>query len=139
LEVYFAEGKPPVHCQSLVELDAALDRLHRECDPRYPILVCIDLPEHRLDIGLGADPTFVIVNTQPCDGEYWISVGDERAEGYADFYGCGNHQQLARRHLVRLESAREAIREFVRSGRGAAEVAWEDWAGRPAEPLSWHQ
>jgi hypothetical protein len=132
VEVHFADGKPPVHCDSLAELDAALDRLHRDCDPRYPILVCIDLPEQRLDIGLGADPTFVIVNTQPCDGEYWISVGDELASGDADFFGCGTHQQVARRHLIPFEPARSAVREFVRSGVRSPEVRWEDWAGRPA-------
>ena len=134
MEVYFSEGKPPIHCESLAELDATLDRLHRDSDSRCPILVCIDLPEHRLDVGLGADQTFVIVNTQPCDGEYWISVGNERAAGYADFYGCGNHQQLAQRHLIPVESARVFIREFIRSGHATPEVRWEDWAGRPAKP-----
>jgi hypothetical protein len=132
LEVYFAEGEPPVHCESLAELEATLDLLHRDCEPRHPILVCIDLPRQRLDIGLGADPTFVIINTQPCDGEYWISVGDEVTSGYADFYGCGHHQQLARRHLIPLESARSAIRTFVQSGVRSPEVCWEDWAGRAA-------
>jgi hypothetical protein len=132
LEVYFAEGKAPVHCESLADLDATLDRLHRECDPRYPILVCIDLPEHRLDIGLGADPTFVIVNTQPCDGEYWISVGDEGACGVAAFHGCGVYQEFARKHLVPLVLARAAIREFVCSGIRTPEIRWEDWAGRLA-------
>jgi hypothetical protein len=136
LEVHFASGQPPVHCESLADLDATLDRLHGECDPRYPILVCIALPEHRLDIGLGADPTFLIVNTQPCDGEYWISVGDERAEGHADFYGCGTHQQLARRHFIHLEMARQAIREFVRTGRVGPGIQWQDWAGRAAQPGS---
>lgn len=132
MEVYFAEGKPPARCESPAELDATLDRLHRECDPRHPILICIDLPDHRLDIGLGADPTFVIVNTQPCDGTYWISVGEDRAEGYVDIYGCGNHQQIARRHLIPLELARSAIREFLQSGIRMPGVRWEDQAGRPA-------
>jgi immunity protein Imm1 of predicted polymorphic toxin system len=134
LEIYFADDKPPVHCESLVDLDTTLDRLHRNCDPRYPILVCIDLPTHRLDMGLGSNPTFVIVNTQPCDGEYWISVGDERARGVTAFHGCGAHQEYDNRHLVPLELARAAIREFVRSGRRTPEILWEDWAGRRAEP-----
>lgn|GEM_PF-4430339 len=133
MEVHFAEGKPPIHCDSLTELDAALDRLHRICDAEHPILVCIDLPAYRLDIGLGADPTFVIVNTQPCDGEYWISVGDERARGVAAFHGCGDYQEFDRRHLVPLELARSAIREFILSGIRTPAIHWEDWAGRPAD------
>src|SRR5262245_13972984 len=98
MEVAFAEDKPPIHCDSLADLDETLDGLHASCDRRTPILVCIDLPVHRVDIGLGTDPTVIVVNTQPCDGEYWISVGDEKAKGHADFFGCGNHQQFPRRH-----------------------------------------
>jgi hypothetical protein len=132
LDVYFAEDHPPIHCESLAELDATLDHLHQDCDPRYPILVCIDLPEQRLDIGFGADPTILIVNNQPCDGEYWISVGDDRAKGVAAFHGCGAYEEFQRRHLIPLESARSAIREFVRSGKRSREFCWEDYARRPA-------
>jgi hypothetical protein len=132
LEVFFGEGKPPIHCDSLAELDAALDRLHRDCDPRFPILVFIDLPEHRLDIGLGADSTFVILNTQPCDGEYWITIGDERAKGFVAFHGCGVYQEIARKHLIPLEAARSVVRQFIHSGIRSPGVRWVDWAGRPA-------
>jgi len=83
---------------------------------------------------LGSDPTFVIVNTQPCDGEYWISVGDELAKGFAAFQGCGDYQEIAQKHLIPLESARLAVREFVRSGVRSPEVSWVDWAGRPPYP-----
>ncbi len=132
MEVYFDDVKPPIHCDSTTELDTALDRLHLDCEPKYPILVCIDLPEHRLDIGLGADPTFLIVNTQPCDGEYWISVGDRRASGVGDFFGCGTHQQVERRHFIPFSLARQAIREFVQTKKRSALIQWEDWAGDPA-------
>lgn len=135
MDVYFDERQPPVHCESLTELDATLDRLHR--DTLNPILVCIDMPEHRLDIGLGADPTFVIVNTQPCDGEYWITVADEALSGIeipgvADFYGCGNHQQVARRNLIPIGTARQIVREFVATGQRSRSVFWHDWTGELA-------
>ena len=67
MDVAFAENKPPIHCDSLADLDETLDGLHASCDRRTPILVCIDLPEHRIDIGLGTDVTVVVVNTPPCD------------------------------------------------------------------------
>jgi hypothetical protein len=126
LEVAFAENKPPINCDSIAALDEVLDRLHAGCEPGSPILVCIDLPGHRIDIGLGVDPTVIVVNTQPCDGEYWISVGDEKAVGDANFYGCGNHQQFARRHLIPVALARSAVREFIRTGVRSPDVRWAD-------------
>jgi hypothetical protein len=137
VDVYFAENQPPIRCESVAELDAALDRLHWACEPSQPILVCIDLPQHRLDIGLGADPTFVIVNTQSCDGEYWITVADDavagvQIRGSVDFFGCGNHQEMARRNLIPAGVARQVIRNFVVSGQRSASVFWEDWSGELA-------
>ena len=118
--------------RSLAEMDAVLDRLHRECTPGHPICANVVIPGYWVTIGLGTDPTFVLVNVEPCDGEWYISVGDESAKGWADFFGCGNHTPFERRTFVPLSVARRAVREFVQQGRRATVIRWHDWAGRPA-------
>lgn len=134
IDVYFAEGKPPIPCRSLSEMDATLDRLHRECRPNHPICVNVVVPGRWITIGLGTDPTFVLESVEPCDGEWYITVGDESASGWQDFYGCGNHTPFERRSFVPLALARRAVQEFAEHQRRSRIVRWADWAGRPAEP-----
>jgi hypothetical protein len=128
MKITFNEDADPVECGSSTELDSVLDALHAAAS--LPILVCVDLPDHRLDIGLGMDPSFLIVNTQPCDGEYWSAVGDESASGAVDVFGCGNHQAVDSRNLIPLADARRALRAFVETGIKSPLLSWEDWSGR---------
>lgn len=132
IDVYFAEGKPPIKCHSLAEMDATLDCLHRECRPEYPICINVVLPGYWITIGLGADPTFVLESVEPCDGEWYISVGDEAVDGWSDFYGCGHHTPFERRNFVPLSLARQAVREFAEHQQRSCLIRWHDWAGRPA-------
>jgi hypothetical protein len=132
IDVFFEEGKPPIVCRSLAEMDETLDRLHEECDPARPICVEVAIPGHRIDIGLGTDPTFICVQVEPCDGEHYLPTGDEAAEGWKDFYGCGNHTPFGRRNFVSLLMVRDALREFVEHQRLSGVIRWQDWAGRPA-------
>jgi len=132
MRVSFDESLPPIECSSVAEVNLILDRLDAQCGPNAPILVCIDTPTHRFDIGLGTDPTFVIVNTQPCDGEFWISRGDPAATGRQDFYGCGVHQQVDVRNLIPMTAAREALNMLMTSGQRWSGVHWEDWNRQPA-------
>jgi hypothetical protein len=113
-------------------MDAALDRLHGECRPGRPICVNVVVPGHWITVGLGADPTFVLESVEPCDGEWYISVGDDAAEGREDFYGCGNHTPFERRNFVPLAVARQAVREFAEHQRRTRLIRWQDWGGRPA-------
>jgi hypothetical protein len=132
IDVYFAEEKPPIKCRSVAEVDATLGRLHRECRPGHPICVNVVVPGHWISIGLGPDPTLVMQSVEPCDGEWYTSVGDESAEGWADFYGCGNHTPFQRRTFVPLDVARQVVREFVEHQQRSRLIRWHDWAGRPA-------
>lgn len=130
--MYFAEETPPIAYHSLEEMDATLDRLHRECQPGHPICVNVVVPGYWVTIGLGADPTFVLVSVEPCDGEWYVSAGDEAAHGWVDFYGCGNYTRFERRSLVPLSLARQAVREFAEHQERSRLIRWQDWAGRPA-------
>ncbi len=88
IDVYFDESKPPIRCRSLQEVDAALDKLHREVDPtKCPLAVAIKVFGHEIDMGLGADPTFLCLQIEPCDGEYYLPVGEEIETESQMFYG----------------------------------------------------
>jgi hypothetical protein len=128
MKVTFDEDAAPIECATLAELDSVLDAVHAAASS--PILVCVDLPEHRLDIGLGMDPSFLIVNTQPCDGEYWVALGDGPAGDELDVFGCGVHQTVNSQYLIPLSDTRRALRAFVETGIRSPLLSWEDWSGR---------
>jgi hypothetical protein len=81
IAVYFDEHEKPVTCRSLEEVDTLLDRLHREADPtECSLAVAIKVFGHEIDMGLGTDQTFLCLQIEPCDGEYFLAVG-EQTEG----------------------------------------------------------
>ena|SRR5258708_32044906 len=131
-EVHYGEEEQPILCRSVAEMEAILDCLHRECRPDRPICVNVVLPQYWITIGLGTDPTFVLVSVEPCDGEWYLSVGNQSAEGWKDFYGCGNHTPFERRNFVPLELARQAVREFVEHQRRSRIIRWQDCADQDA-------
>ncbi len=132
IELYFAEAQPPILCGSLCELDMQLDRLHEECDPASPICAEIRVGGFAIDVGLGIDPTFICIQVEPFDGEYYQSVGDPAAEGCVDFYGCGNHTPIDLRTLVPASAIRDAVRLFIANRTLLGSFKWEDWAGETA-------
>lgn len=134
IDVYFRDGKPPIVCHSVQEVDAALDRLHREADPKHPLAVAIKVFGHEIDLGLGADPTFLCLQIEPCDGEYYLAVGDQTEGGPRMFYGAGQDSYWHPKNLIPLESARSAVRFFIEHQRGSPAVRWQDWDGRDAAP-----
>lgn len=112
------------------ELTEVLRRLH-DCDPEMPICVSVAIPHYQIHIGLGSDPTFLIVDVEPFDGEYYISVGETEAVGYKDFYGCGNHTPFDTRNFIPFEPALAAVCEFVADQKRSVNIAWENWDREP--------
>ncbi len=131
--VYYDEREPPIRCSSLQEVDAALDRLHRDVDPtKCPLAVAIKVFGHEIDIGLGADPTFLCLQIEPCDGEYYLPVGNDTEGESRMFYGAGQDSYWDPRSLIPLEMARSAARYFIEHQRRSPLVRWQDWEGRHA-------
>lgn len=131
IAVYFDDGKPPIECRSLEEVDAALDKLHREADPKKcPLSVAIKVFGHEIDMGLGTDPTFLCLQIEPCDGEYYLAVG-ERTDGKTRmFYGAGQDSYWHPKNLIPLAVARSAVRYFIEHQGRSSSVRWQDWNGR---------
>ena len=105
IEIYHHEGKPPNRCRSLAEVDAALDKLHREADPtKDPLAVAIKVFGHEIDTGLGTDPTFLCLQIEPCDGEYYLAVGENTDGATRMFYGAGHDSYWGPKNMIPGES-----------------------------------
>jgi hypothetical protein len=132
IEVYFDERQPPILCRSADEVDAALDDLQqRYAGKATPLAVAIGILGHEVDVGIGADPTFLMLQMAPCDGEYYLAVGDESRSGEATrFYGAGQDSYWEPKNLVPAEIARAAVRHFIEHQQRSPRVRWQDWGGR---------
>jgi hypothetical protein len=136
IAVHFDEGRPPIVCRSVLEVDATLDRLHRDADPTCPLAVAIKVFGHEIDLGLGADPTFLCLQIQPCDGEYYIAVGEQTEGDPRVFYGAGQDSYWHPKNLVPMKAARSAVRFFIEQQQRSPDLRWQDWEGRDAEQVA---
>jgi hypothetical protein len=135
IEVRFSQYEPPIKCHSLDEVDAALDKLHSEACPECPLAVAIPVFDHEVGIGLGVDPTFLVLHFAPYDGEYYLAVGNGDARGEAVmFYGPYQDSYWRPKNLIPLADARAGVRYFLEHQKGISSVRWEDWAERDANP-----
>jgi hypothetical protein len=90
IDVFFDEREPPIRCRSLEEVGAALERLHRAADPaKCPLAVAIKVFGHAVCMGLGTNPTFLCLQIEPCDGEYYLAVREQTEGETRMFYGAG--------------------------------------------------
>lgn len=132
IDVYYDERKPPIRCLSIQEVDATLDKLHNEADSAGNALaIAIKVLGHEIDTGVGKDPTFLCLQIEPCDGEYYLAVGEELTEGKTQtFFGAGQDSFWQPKNLIPLKTAREAVRFFIEYQMRSPAVHWQDWEGR---------
>ncbi len=134
ITIYFDDREPPVTCHSLEELDAALDKLHRQAiSTQPPLAIAIKVFGHEIDMGLGMDPTFLCLQYEPCDGEFYIAVGsqeDSESDSDVMFYGAGGDSYWRPKNLIPLESARSAARYFIEHQARSPLLRWQDWEDR---------
>jgi hypothetical protein len=129
----------PLFCRSVEELDSALERLQQAYIPKGPTSVVISEADKEpacgdeIGLGLGVDPTFMLIQIAPCDGEYFISCGEKASAGSVEFRGAREVIVVDRRHFVPWRLVRGAVREFVEHGRRNKSLRWQDCFGRPAE------
>ena len=97
----------------------------------FPLGVSIVIPGYEVDMGLGTDRSFVCVQVEPCDGEFYLALGDPSATGeHVMFYGAGQDSYWAPKNLIPLATAREAVRYFVQHQRRWPQLRWQDSGGR---------
>src|SRR5215475_4984513 len=115
IPVWFADKKPPIMCKSIREVDAALDKLPRQVDPtKDPLQVSIGVFGHEIFTGLGVDRTFVCINIEPCDDEFYLAVGNRTRGETKRFWGAGQDGYWQPKNLVPYKKARAAVRYFIK-------------------------
>lgn len=131
IAVYFDEREKPINCRSLDEVDSLLDRLHREAAAtRCPRAVAIKVFGHEIDIGLGTDRTFLCLQIEPCDGGYYVAVGEQTKGETRMFYGAGQDSYWGPKNRIPFELARSASRYFIEHQARSPSVRWQDWNNR---------
>ena len=130
------DARTPITCQSLDDLIVTLDDLQRAYLSKSPTSVGISEAEKAfgegdiIGVGIGIDPTYVVINIKPCDGEFYQSAGDPRAAGTMQLGGFCEPVYMDRNCFVPWPLALQAVREFVEFGRRTASICWHDWSGR---------
>jgi hypothetical protein len=125
--VSFDRNTPPIRCQSVGEMDAALDRLHARklSSPGCPLAVAISMPGFEVYTGLGSSDSFVMLGAEPYDVWYY-ALSDEKAEDPKKmFYGVGDDCYWGPRHLIPISIARDAVRYFVERHERHPNLQWE--------------
>ncbi len=112
---------------TVAELDRVLDELTERHWGEDAVLAEVSLPiGDALSVGLGHERS--VLSFVPGTGlpPYFISRGPtEHGDGLA-FYYYGQWTHFDERNLISLGIAREAVRQFVRTGNLANSVPWEE-------------
>jgi immunity protein Imm1 of predicted polymorphic toxin system len=114
-----------VNIASVEELDRFVDQAHAKAE--RPTAVSVDVHRYRVDLLVGHDRSFVHMAPEDPDQPYYVTVGGTD-EGDVDFWlHAWHHTCFENRHLVSMELAREAFREFFRAGTLSQAIEWEQY------------
>ena len=123
---YSSESAGPVEINSVDELHRFLDEA--ESQARFPTAVTIEAHDYRADLLVGHASSFVHLTPLTEDAPYFVTVGDAM-DGMVDFWLLGvHHTQFECRHLVPRSSARQALAEFLVTGRRSSVLCWEEYS-----------
>jgi hypothetical protein len=122
----WSETEPSVNIESVDDLDRFIDQAETMCE--RPSAISVEAHGYRADILVGHEKSFVHLTPDDPDRQpYHVTVGGE-SEGGLDFWlHSWHHTWVEARHLVPKQVAREAFREFFRSGRLSPVVEWEQY------------
>jgi hypothetical protein len=120
------ETEPTVGIASVDDLDRFIDHAEARCE--RPTAISVEAHGYRADLLVGHDRSFVhLIPDDPDRRPYHVTVGEAVGSG-VDFWLHGwHHTEFEARHLVPKQLAREAFREFVRSGMLSSVVRWEQY------------
>jgi hypothetical protein len=116
-----------IEFESIEQLDEILDQLSEKSKEK-PCLVDVIIPSgDSLAIGLGAEDSLLSFVSSSGDPPYFISKGESNdTENTVVFYWNEEWSEFPKSSLISIESARCAIREFVRTGKLSDEIIWEE-------------
>jgi len=117
--------EPEVNIESIDDLD----RFVNEAEARVerPTAVSVDVHGYQVDLLVGHDRSFVHLTPEDQDQPYYVTIGGTEDGGVDFWLHAWHHTEFENRHLVPKEIAREAFREFFRSGTLSQAVEWEQY------------
>jgi hypothetical protein len=122
----WSEAEPPARILNGEALEQLLDKLHASADPEAPSAVVLNAFNCDVHILLGLTESFVYVD-ETDQFRFYITVGDQNAQGYIAFFLLGQHHtEFERRYLIPIAKARQVVREFYDTGRRSSNVQWEE-------------
>ena len=119
--------KPEIAISTVEELDRLFDELEQEFI-QSPVLLTVELPSSgdSLSIGLGRSESVLNFVSGTGNPPYWSSVGDHEEDEAVGFNFMGELSEIPLRHLIPIELARQAVHDFVRTGKLSPIVKWEE-------------
>lgn len=126
--VYFDPERDPGFVTNANDLDTLLDRL--SLDPVYlaapPLVEIVSADERRmLDIGIANPDHSVLIWHDDDADEVMASLGTISAAAAVAFDFGGTWTTMPRDATVPVEVARQAVREFIRTGQRPTAVDWQ--------------
>lgn len=127
IRVHWSEGESAIDVSDVDELERILDDLDSQFSAEGPTIVFVEAHGCQVSLGLGYEESFVHFEQVSGDPPYFITVGNDSAEGVETFYLFGvHHTEIPRRNLVRAVEAREVLRECIRTAVWPRHVKWEE-------------
>lgn len=123
----WSEGEPSVEIESIDDLERFID--HAAAASERPTAISVEVHQYRADLLVGHPYSFVHLTPDDPDAKpYFVTVGRTGERGVDFWLHAWHHTWFDGRHLVPPQVAREAFREFFRSGRLSAAVDWEEYS-----------
>lgn len=122
----WSEREPAIAIATVEELDRALDSIEQRCVSGELTIAKIRTTDATITLGSGSPTVFVQLGRANDEPPYVVTVGQLGATGEAVFYFHGEHHtEIPQHNLIPALTAREVVREFFRTRRRSAAVAWE--------------
>jgi Immunity protein Imm1 len=120
----WSETEPSIDIATVDDLDRFVD--FAEAKVERPTGISVDMHGYRVDVLVGHESSFIHM-TPDDEKPYHVTVGGP-LEGTVNFWlHAWHHTEFENRHLVPKALAREALREFFKTGGLSPVVEWEEY------------
>jgi hypothetical protein len=121
----WSDTEPAVEIASVDDLDRFVEQA--EANARFPVAVSVEVHGYRVDLLVGHERSFIHMTPDRAGEPYYVTTGGT-AEGTVNFWlHSSHHTEFEGRHLVPKVLARDAFRQFFRTGTLSAAVEWEKY------------
>jgi hypothetical protein len=121
----WSETEPSIDIATADDLDRFVD--FAEAKVEMPTAISVEVHSYRVELLVGHEQSFVHMTPEDLEKPYHVTVG-RATEGTVDFWlHAWHHTVFENRQLVPKPLAREALREFFKTGRLSPVVEWEQY------------